>query len=53
MGWRDEWWQLRGPLFAEISKDPQWQALYSELEGDIERQRANYAAHKDEPAYWQ
>jgi TolB-like protein/DNA-binding winged helix-turn-helix (wHTH) protein/Tfp pilus assembly protein PilF len=53
VGWRDEWWQLRGPLFTEISKDPEWQALYKELESDVDRQRANYAAHKDESAYWQ
>lgn len=51
-GWRAGWWELRGPGFEAIHEEPEWQALYAELLDDIERQRENYYAHKDDPGYW-
>ncbi len=52
LGWRAGWWNLRGPGFEAISGEPEWQALYAELLADIDRQRDNYHAHKDDPDYW-
>lgn len=52
VGWRQEWWRLRGPGFERIEQEPQWQALMAELEADIARQRANYHAYKNDPSHW-
>jgi TolB-like protein/DNA-binding winged helix-turn-helix (wHTH) protein/Tfp pilus assembly protein PilF len=51
-GWRHQWWELRGPLYQNINEDPEWRALYAELEADVARQRANYYTHKDDHDYW-
>ncbi len=50
-GWREDWWRLRGPLYATLREEPAWTDLMVELEADIARQRQWYENHKDDPLF--
>jgi len=52
MGWRRSWWRLRGPMFEEINKNTEWNALYAELQSDIAIQRTHYETHRGDGEYW-
>ena len=51
-GWRQDWWRLRGPGFALIEQDPEWQMLIAELNADVAQLRKSYDQHKGDPTYW-
>jgi TolB-like protein/lipopolysaccharide biosynthesis regulator YciM len=48
-GWRQSWWAFRLHYFDAMKDEPEWNAMMAELEADIDRQRAWYDAHRDEP----
>ena len=52
VGWRQDWWRLRGPGFASIEQEPEWLNLVAELEADVAKQRQEYETFKDDPTHW-
>ena len=50
-GWRKGWHWLEYPVFDFVRDDAEWQALMTELEADLLRQRQWYEENKDEPLF--
>jgi TolB-like protein/Tfp pilus assembly protein PilF len=51
VGWRENWWSLRFPVYDSIREEPEWIELMNELEVDIADQRKWFDEHKNDPLF--